>query len=84
MGYFEKFEKCDFFPKTVLSFDSVSEDFLTRTKPRKDTKIPPVIWKKNVTGVNFDVFTVFLKRTCKVSAPAMFMAGSEEISNVQS
>ena len=48
MGYFEKFEKCDFFRKTEFSFDSVSEDFLTRTKPRKDTKIPPVIGKKTL------------------------------------
>ena len=48
MGYFEKFEKCDFFPKTVFSFDSMSEDFLTRTKPVTDTKIPPVIGKKTL------------------------------------
>ena len=48
MGYFEKFEKCDFFPKTVFSFDSMSEDFLTRTKPVTDIKIPPVIGKKTL------------------------------------
>ena len=83
-GLFWKIRKMWFFPKSVFSFDSMSKDFLTRTKLVTDTKIPPVIGDKNVTGVIFDVFTVFLKRTCKVSAPAMFMAESEEISNVQS
>ena len=47
-GLFWKIRKMWFFPKTVFSFDSVSEDFLTRTKPRKDTKIPPVIGKKTL------------------------------------
>ena len=48
------------FPKSVFSFDSMSEDFLLELKKVKNTKIPPAIGKKNVTEVNFDVFTVFL------------------------
>ena len=62
----------------------MSEDFLIEQKKLKNTKINPSIRKKNDTRVDLDVFTVFLGRTCKVSAPAMFMAGSEEISYVQS
>ena len=49
------------FPKSVFSFDSMLEDFLLEQKKVRSTKIPPVIGKKNFTGVNFDVFTVFLR-----------------------
>ena len=47
-GLFWKIRKMWFFPKTVFSFDFMSEDFLTRTKPVTDTKIPPVIEKKTL------------------------------------
>ena len=38
----------------------MSEDFLLEQKPVKKTKINPAIREKNMTGINFDVFTVFL------------------------
>ena len=47
-GLFWKILKMWFFPKTVFSFDFMSEDFLTRTKKAKDTKVPPVIGKKTL------------------------------------
>ena len=56
------------FPKSVFSFDSMSEDFLLEQKKVRSTKTPPVIGKKNFTGVNFDnfdVFTVFLREHVK-------------------
>ena len=38
----------------------MSEDFLLEQIKVKNSKINPAITKKNVTGVNFQVFTVFL------------------------
>ena len=48
------------FPKSVFPFDSMSEHFLLEFKIVKNNKIHPAVRKKNVTRVNFDVFTVFL------------------------
>ena len=59
-GFFLKISKNVIFSENCLSFDSMSEDFLLEQKKVKNTKISPGIRKKNVTGVNFDVFTVFL------------------------
>ena len=59
-GYFEKFLKCDFSEICILFWFHVRR-LLTRTKKVRSTKIPPVFGKKNFTGVNFDVFTVFLR-----------------------
>ena len=53
------------FPKSVFSSDSMAEDFLLEQKKVKNTKIPPANAKKNFTGVNFDVFTVFLREHIK-------------------
>ena len=74
------------FRKYVFSFDFVSKDFLCEQKMVENTNINPAVRKKNVIGVNFDVFTVFFvfRRTCKVSALALLMARSEEISFVWS
>ena len=48
------------FPESAFPFDSMTEDFLLEQKKLKNTKLNPAVRKKNVTGVNFDVFTVFL------------------------
>ena len=60
----------------------MSENLLLEQKTEKVTKINPAIRKKTLPEL-IAMFLVF-GRTCKVSAPAMFMAGSEEISYVQS
>ena len=56
-GLFWKIRKMWFFPKTVFSFDSMSKDFLTRTKPVTDTKIPPLIGKKTLQ----ELYLMFLQ-----------------------
>ena len=48
------------FPKSVFSFDSMSEALLPEQKKLRNTKINPAIRKKNITAVKFNVFTVFL------------------------
>ena len=53
------------FPKSVFLFVSMSEEFLLEQEKMKNTKINPAIRKKTVTGVNFDVLTVFLDEHVK-------------------
>ena len=53
------------FPKSVFSFNSMSEDFPLDQKKVRSTKNTPCNQKKNVTEVNFDVFTVFLRAHVK-------------------
>ena len=48
------------FLKTVFSFDSMSEDFLTRTKKVKNSRIPPVIVKKTLQ----ELIQMFLQCFC--------------------
>ena len=43
----------------------MSEDFLLKQNTVKNTKINPAIREKNVTGVNFDIFIVFLGENVK-------------------
>ena len=43
----------------------MAEDFLLEQKKVENTKIPPANAKKNFTGVNFDVVTVFLREHVK-------------------
>ena len=71
------------FPKSVFFFDFMSEDFLLEQKTVKNSKIPPEVRKKRYRSYFRWFYSVF-GRTCKVSAPAMFMAGSEEIIYFQS
>ena len=59
-GLFWKLLKRWFFPKTVFSFDSMSENFLTRTKEVKDTKISPAIGKKILQ----ELISMFLQCFC--------------------
>ena len=70
------------FPKFVLPFDSMSENFLLEQKMVKNSKINLQI-KKTLQELIAMFYSVF-GRACKVSAPAMFMAGTEERSYVQS
>ena len=53
------------FPKSVFSFDSMSEDFLLEQKKGEKYQNSSCNREKNVTGVNFDVFTVFFGKHVK-------------------
>ena len=53
------------FPKSVFSFDSMSDDFLLEQKKRRKILKYLLQSGKNVRGVSFDVFTVFLGKHAK-------------------
>ena len=53
------------FPRSVFSFDSTSEDFLLEQTKVKKCQNTSCNREKNFTGVNFDVFTVFLREHVK-------------------
>ena len=61
----------------------MSDDFLLEQK-RWKYQNTSCNREKNVTGVNFDIFTVFLGEHVKSQRPSNVLAGSEEISYFQS
>ena len=81
MGYFEKFKKGDF-SEICIFFWFHCRRLLTRTKKVKNTRLRPAMRKITLQEL-ISLFLVFFWRICKVSPPAMFMAGSEELSYVQ-
>ena len=80
MAFLKKILKC------VLQesvFDYISKNLLLKQKRLKNTKISPA----NRTKMLHELFMMFLQGfwgTCKLFVPAIFRAGSEEISYVQS